>query len=72
MLFLKTILNYLLSAFFKINFYRMQTEKPPSVMSDYCLDRLFDPEDLYYTPMEELLKRYKKRDLLLELDEFCK
>jgi hypothetical protein len=50
----------------------MQTEKPPSVMSDYCLDRLFDPEDLYYTPMEELLKRYKKRDLLLELDEFCK
>lgn len=33
-------------------------------MDDYCLDRLFDPEQLYYTPMEELLKRYKKRDLL--------
>jgi hypothetical protein len=29
----------------------------------YYLERLFDPEELYYTPMEELLKRYKKRDL---------
>ena len=42
----------------------MQMESSPSVMSNYCLDRLFDPEDLFYTPMEELLKRYKKRDLL--------
>lgn len=32
-------------------------------MDDYCLDRLFDPEELYYTPMDELLKRYKKRNL---------
>jgi len=32
-------------------------------MDDYCLDRLFDPEELYYTPMDELLKRYTKRNL---------
>jgi len=32
-------------------------------MDDYCLDRLFDPEELYYTPMDELLKRYKTRNL---------
>ena len=31
---------------------------------DYCLDRLFDPEDLYYVPMRELVKRYKKRNLM--------
>ena len=36
-------------------------------LDDYCLDRLFDPEELYYTPMEELLKRYKKRSLRLEI-----
>lgn len=37
----------------------------PSIVSmdDYCLDRLFDPEELYYTPMDELLKRYAKRNL---------
>lgn len=29
----------------------------------YYLDRLFDEEELYYTPMNELLKRYKKVDL---------
>jgi len=34
-----------------------------SELSDYCLDRLFDPEDLYYVPIDELIKRYKKRDL---------
>ena len=33
-------------------------------LDDYCLDRLFDEEGLYYTPMDELLKRYKKRDLM--------
>jgi hypothetical protein len=32
-------------------------------LDDYCLNRLFDEEGLYYTPMDELLKRYKKRDL---------
>ena len=30
----------------------------------YFLERLFDPEELYYIPMSELLKRYKKRDFL--------
>ena len=30
---------------------------------DYCLDRLFDPEELYYTPMDILIKRYKIRNL---------
>lgn len=35
-----------------------------SDLSDYCLDRLFDPEQLYYTPMEDLIKRYKKVDLM--------
>ena len=34
-----------------------------SSLDDYCLDRLFDPEQLYYTPMDELLKRYPIRDL---------
>ncbi|RNA45019.1 EF-hand domain-containing C3orf25 [Brachionus plicatilis] len=38
-------------------------ERPESECS-YCLDRLFDPEELYYTPMDELLKRYKKRNLI--------
>lgn len=40
-----------------------KVERPESSLDDYCLDRLFDPEELYYTPMDELLKRYKKRDL---------
>lgn len=35
-----------------------------SALSSFYLDRLFDPEQLYYTPMEELLKRYKKRNLM--------
>jgi hypothetical protein len=35
-----------------------------SSMSDFCLDRLFDPEQLYYTPMEDLIKKYKTRKLL--------
>ena len=35
-----------------------------STMDDYCLDRLFDPEELYYVPMEELVKRYKHRNLV--------
>ena len=41
-------------------------KKKESIVSldDYCLDRLFDEEGLYYTPMDELLKRYKKRDLM--------
>lgn len=38
-------------------------ERPDSEWS-YCLDRLFDPEELYYTPMDELIKRYKKRNLM--------
>ena len=33
-------------------------------MDDYCLNRLFDEEGLYYTPMNELIKLYKKRDLM--------
>ncbi|CAF0895723.1 unnamed protein product [Brachionus calyciflorus] len=38
-------------------------ERSDSEWSFY-LDRLFDPEQLYFTPMEELIKRYKKRNLL--------
>jgi hypothetical protein len=33
-------------------------------VEDYYLDRLFDEEQLYFTPMEELLKRYKKIDFM--------
>lgn len=33
-------------------------------VDDYCLNRLFDPEELYYVPMRELVKRYKKRNLM--------
>ena len=31
---------------------------------NYCLHMLFDEEGLYYTPMDELLAKYKKRDLM--------
>ena len=43
-----------------------QRKRKDSIQSldDYCLNRLFDEEGLYYTPMDELLKRYKKRDLM--------
>ena len=37
-------------------------------LDDFCLDRLFDPEQLYYTPMEELIKQYAKRNLRLVLN----
>lgn len=39
-------------------------ERPDSAISDYCLDRLFDPDDLYYVPIKELVKKYKTRDLM--------
>jgi hypothetical protein len=42
---------------------RIQLGKEQEDWDDFCLDRLFDPEELHYTPMPELLKRYKKRDL---------
>jgi hypothetical protein len=42
---------------------KMKHNRLPSP-ENYYLDRLFDPEDLYYTSMDELLKRYKKRDLM--------
>jgi hypothetical protein len=42
---------------------RLKNEQSYDEWTDYCLDRLFDPEELHYTPMPELLKRYKKRDL---------
>jgi hypothetical protein len=43
---------------------KMKVKRSDSDLSDYCLDRLFDPEQLYYTPMEQLIKQYKTRDLL--------
>lgn len=43
---------------------RRQKSASSIVSDDYCLERLFDPEDLYYTPMNELLKCYKKRNLM--------
>jgi hypothetical protein len=42
---------------------RLKQEQSQEEWTDYCLDRLFDPEELHYTPMPELLKRYKKRNL---------
>ena len=42
---------------------RLKQEQNAEEWSDFCLDRLFDPEELHYTPMPELLKRYKKRNL---------
>ena len=42
---------------------RRRNRVPPEEPDFYYLDRLFDPEQLDYTPMSELIKRYKKRNL---------
>ena len=50
----------------KKNKRKMKKRRPStaSTMSDYCLDRLFDPEELFYVAISELVKRYKMRDLM--------
>ena len=51
---------------------KQKSTKPKKVRipspDQYYLDRLFDPEELYFTPMDQLLKRYKKTNLRYKIE----